>query len=262
VKYAFGADIYHLAVMYSQGGQDTGVLGKSYGANAGVVVNGLSVDAVYENEKGAVNLRSAFDDISNPLAPVPTAADPFPKPGLAAYISNDTSYNVMAKYTFAVGDPATKDKVTVFAGFSHIEKAHGNYDGGNSQGNYPLSVGINVNNSAIYNMEWLGARYVMGSGLNLVGAVYHVSQNNWTIGLGTNGDDGIGCSGAGLLCSGDFYEGSFVADYIINKHYDVYGGVNYSEVTKGLANGFVGTTVGTSGSENQITVMWGLRIKF
>jgi hypothetical protein len=54
---------------------------------------------------------------------------------------------------------------------------------------------------------------------------------------------------------------SFVADYIINKHYDVYGGVNWSEVTDGLANGFPGTTVGTSGSENQTTIMWGFRIR-
>jgi len=263
VKYAFGTGIYHLAGMYSQGGQDTGILGKAYAANAGVVVSALSVDAVYENEKGAVNLRSSFDDTQgNPLAPTPTPANPYPTPGLAAYISNDTSYNLMAKYTFDVGDPSNKDKLTVFAGLTHLQKAHGNYDGGNAEGNYPLNVGININHSAIYNMEWLGARYVMGSGLNLVAAFYHVTQNSWTIGLGTTGNEGIGCVDAGLLCAGAFYEASFVADYIINKHYDLYGGVNYSEVTDGLANGFVGTTVGTSGSENQVTVMWGLRIKF
>jgi predicted porin len=80
--------------------------------------------------------------------------------------------------------------------------------------------------------------------------------------LGPTGNDGIGCTDAGLLCSGSFKEASVVADYIINKHDDVYAGVNYSEVTKGLANGFVGTTVGTAGSENQTNFMWGLRIKF
>ena len=55
---------------------------------------------------------------------------------------------------------------------------------------------------------------------------------------------------------------SAVADYVFNKHYDLYAGVNWSEVTDGLANGFVGTTVGTSGSENQVTVMLGARVKF
>jgi hypothetical protein len=49
---------------------------------------------------------------------------------------------------------------------------------------------------------------------------------------------------------------------VFNKHYDLYGGVNYSNVTDGLASGFVGTTVGTSGSENQTTVMFGGRVKF
>ena len=54
-----------------------------------------------------------------------------------------------------------------------------------------------------------------------------------------------------------------VADYVINKHYDVYGGVNWSEVTDGLANGFPTTSAdGTTGSENQTTFMWGFRIKF
>jgi hypothetical protein len=251
IKYVFQTGPVHIAGMYSNGGQDTGLLGKSYAANVGATFNGFSIDAVYENEKGAVNLRSSFDDVATPL----------PTPGLAAYISNDTSYNLMGKYTFDVGDASQKDKITIYAGYSHIEKAHGDYTVGNSQNNYPLSVGININNSAIYNMEWLGAKYALGSGWNFTGALYHITQNSWTIGLGATGTDNIGCSGAGLLCSGDFKEASFVADYVINKHYDVYGGVNYSEVTDGLANGFVGTTVGTSGSETQITVMWGFRVK-
>jgi predicted porin len=250
-KYAFQSGPVHVSGMYSNGGQDTGVLGKSYGADIGVTFNGLSVDAVYENEKGAVNLRSSFDNGANPL----------PTPGLAAYIANDKSYNLMGKYVFELGDGSTKDKLTVYAGYSHIEKAHADYTVGSAQNNYPISVGININDSAVYNMEWLGARYAMASGWNFTGAFYHVTQNSWTIGLTPSGNQGLGCAAAGLLCSGDFKEMSLVADYIINKHYDVYAGVNWSEVTDGLANGFPGTTVGTSGSQNQATIMWGFRIK-
>jgi predicted porin len=253
VKYAYANGPVHIAGMYTNGGQDTGILGRAYAANIGATYLGLSVDAVYENERGAVNLRSSFDNGANPV----------PTPGLAAYISDDTSYNIMGKYVFEFGSTTAKDKLTVYAGYSHLQKAHGDYTaGGESEGNYPLSIGININNSAVYNMEWVGARYAMSTGWNFTAAAYHINQNNWTIGLGTNGDDGIGCSGAGLLCSGDFDEVSGVVDYVINKHYDVYGGVNWSEVTDGLANGFVGTTVGTSGSENQTTVMFGFRIKF
>jgi predicted porin len=249
-KYTFTSGPVHINAMYSNGGQDTGVLGKAYGAGIGASFHGLSVDAIYENAKGAVNLRSSFDNAATP--------NPVPTPGLAAYITNDKSYNLMAKYVFEFGN---KDKLTAYAGYSHIEKAHADYSVGSAQDNTPISVGINVNDSAKYDMEWVGARYAMSSGLNLVGAYYHVTQNNWTIGLGAAGNDDLGCAAAGLLCSGQFEELSFVADYIINKHYDVYGGVNWSEVTDGLANGFPGTTVGTSGSQNQTTFMWGFRIR-
>lgn len=259
IKYALQSGIVHVAALYSSGGLDTGILGKSFGADVGVAVGGLAVDAVYENEKGAVNLRSSFDNSTSS-----GGYYPLPTPGLAAYISNDTSYNLMGKYTLAVGDSAKKDKVTVYAGYSHMQKAHGDYTlGAASQGNDPITVGIDINNAAVYNMEWLGVRYAMSSGLNIIGAVYHVTQNSWTIGLGTTGTQSLGCAAAGLLCSGSFNEASLVGDYIINKHYDAYVGVNYSEVTDGLANGYVGTSAdGTVGSETQVTGMVGFRVKF
>jgi hypothetical protein len=254
VRYGWQNSMVHFAGMYSNGGQDTGIIGKAYGANIGVTFQGLSVDAVYQNEKQAVNLRSSFDDGS---------ANPLPTPGLAAYISDDTAYNLMGKYTFEFGTgPGAKDKLTLYAGYSHIQKAHGDYTYGAAEGAYPIDVGININNAAVYNMEWVGARYAFSTGLNLIGAYYHINQNSWTIGLGTTGTTGLGCSAAGLLCAGEFEEASFVADYVFNKHYDAYAGVNWSEVTDGLANGFPGTTLGTEGSENQITFMVGFRVKF
>jgi predicted porin len=250
-KYVFTSGPVHISGLYSNGGQDTGVLGKAYGANVGVTWSRLSVDAVYQNSKGAVNLRSSFNNATTP--------NPVPTPGLAAYISNNKSYNVMGKYVFEFG--GSKDKLTAYAGYTHIEKAHADYTVGSAQNNYPISVGININDTSVYDMEWVGARYAMSSGWNFTGAFYHVSQDNWTIGRGPAGHDNLGCAAAGLLCSGDFYEVSMVADYIINKHYDIYGGLNWSEVTDGLANGYPGTTVGTSGSQNQTTIMWGFRIK-
>ncbi len=254
IKYAYTNGPVRVSLMYSNGGQDTGILHSAFGAQLGATFGGLSVDAVYEDMNGAVNLRSSFD---NKAAPVPT-------PGLAAYISDDTSYNLMGKYVFEFGDSKVKDKLTLYAGYSHIQKAHSPYTTGSAEGNYPLDVGININNSAEYNMEWFGARYAMSSGWNFVGAFNHTTQNSWTIGLAPDGTQGVGCAAAGLLCAGDFYEASGVVDYVINKHYDVYGGVNYSEVTDGLASGFVGTpgANATTGSENEVTVMVGFRVKF
>jgi predicted porin len=36
---------------------------------------------------------------------------------------------------------------------------------------------------------------------------------------------------------------SFVADYVFNKHLDVYAGVEYSQMTNGLASGSVQTSI-------------------
>ena len=40
-------------------------------------------------------------------------------------------------------------------------------------------------------------------------------------------------------CSGDLNQGSLLADYQFNKHFDIYGGVSYSEAGGGLASGFL-----------------------
>jgi predicted porin len=253
VRYGYQYGPVHAAAMYSNGGQDTGILGKAYAGDIGFVWQGLAVEVVYEDVNGAVNLRSSFDD---------GTANPLPTPGLAAFISDNIAWNGMAKYTFEFDNGASKDKLTLYAGYSHMNIGHGDYTVGNSQGNYPIDVGININDPRIFSLEWAGVRYAFGSGLNLIAAYYHANQNSWTIGKGTEEVDNINCGDAGLLCSGDFYEGSLVADYIFNKHYDAYVGVNWSEVTDGLANGFPGTTVGTKGSQNQTTFMVGFRVKF
>ena len=202
IRYSLNSGPLRVVGLYSSGGQDTGVIGKAYGIDAGVTYQGLSVDATYQNVTGAVNLRSSFDDGLNPLAPQSTATNPTPTAGLAAYISDDTSYNLMAKYTFDVGDPSQKDKLTVFAGYSHIEKAHADYTNGTAQDGYLLNVGINIDNSAEYQMEWIGAKCAMGSGWNFTGAFYHASQNSWTIGLGHHRHAGHRLQRRGLVVLG------------------------------------------------------------
>jgi predicted porin len=257
-RYSYQNGPLHFAIMYSSGGEDTGLLDKAYAGELGINSAGLSLDLVYEKAKGAVNLRSAFDNGGvNPLTTSPGPG--LSPPGLAAYISDNTSWNVMGKYVDTLDE---SDKITFYGGYSHIEKSHYDYTSGTAQNDYAIDVGININSPAVYNMEWVGARWAVGPNWQLVAAYYHITQNSWTIGLGTEGTQGVGCSAAGLLCAGNFNEVSFVVDYVFNKHYDLYAGVNWSEVKDGLANGFPGTTVGTSGSEAQTTFMVGGRVKF
>ena len=252
-KYAYSYGPVHAAFMYTNGGNDTGVLGKGYGVDVGATLFGVSLEGVYQEEQGAVNLRSSFDNSANPT----------PSPGLAAYISNDISWNFMGKYAMDIpSGMSTPSKLTMFAGYSHIQKSHSSDPGGFTQGDYPVDVGININASAIYNMEWVGAKVALPTGWSFSGAFYHIIQNSWTIGLTPTGDQGIGCADAGLLCAGRFEEASFVTDYAFNKHYDAYAGVNWSEVWDGLASGFYGlSSNGTIGTQQQTTFMIGYRIR-
>jgi len=253
-KYAYEYGPAHINLLYTSGANDGGMFGHAFGANVGGTYAGLSLDAVYEKELGVVNLRSSFDD----------PAGSYPTPGLSAYVSDNTSWNLLGKYTFNLGGVGTAaDKLTIYGAFTHIEKSHFTYTFGEAQGSYQIDVPININVPAVYNMEWTGVKYALHSGWSFTAAYYHIIQNSWSIGKGTTGNDNIGCSAAGLLCAGEFEEVSFVTDYAFNKHYDIYTGVNWSEVTDGLANGFAGTTKnGTIGSENQTTFMIGFRLRF
>ncbi|MGB8871041.1 MAG: hypothetical protein WCC96_17600, partial [Rhodomicrobium sp.] len=55
-------------------------------------------------------------------------------------------------------------------------------------------------------------------------------------------------------CAGSYNDGSFVADYQFNKHFDVYAGVNYSTLDGGLSSGYL--------NDSQATVATGLRLRF
>ncbi len=59
---------------------------------------------------------------------------------------------------------------------------------------------------------------------------------------------------AGNNCAGDFNQVSFLADYVFNKHFDVYGGISYTMIGGGLASAFL--------NDNMITFATGVRLKF
>jgi hypothetical protein len=170
----------------------------------------------------------------------------------------------MGKYTIGLAD---KSKVAVYAGYSHIEKAHADYTGGAAQGDYPINVGININQAAKYDVLWLGGRWTSAKGLTVSAGLYHIHQQDWTIGIGPSGNDNLTCDdGVGLLCAGNFNEASLVIDKPVVKHVDIYAGANYSVVTNGLAWGFASDQGsagnGRTGSQNQVTLTTGVRVKF
>jgi len=155
--------------------------------------------------------------------------------------------------------------------------------------NTPFAPGT----SKIAETEWVGARYETGP-WTLATAYYHYSQDNYLLhgtffdaggakdpssnatcaqittsnqalkkGLVTTLANGAGATGytqsfigntEGKNCAGDLNQASFVVDYAFTKHFDVYGGVTWSETTGGLNSGFL--------QSDNVGVVSGLRLKF
>lgn len=272
-KYVYDFGIVHAGAMYSSGGSNTGFFGNSYGFDVGAVYQGFSIDAIYTKEHGAVNLQSSVND-------------PVGATTLAANISDNTAWSVMAKYTWTLGSgwaaPApfyTKaakaepqhDKFTLFAGYTNLSQSNPNEPVlfGGAAGGYTLtSTAVLPDNNAfttdkVLQFFWAGAKYELAWGLSFTGAYYHVNQNSYVA-------DGAACIAGGASktdCSGAYDEVSFLTDYALNKHLDVYAGAMWAQVTNGLASGYPGTPgakfgfAGTNTSVNTATFMTGFRIK-
>ncbi|MGP0090567.1 MAG: porin [Xanthobacteraceae bacterium] len=274
-KYVYELGPFNAGVMYSDGGTNTGMFGTGYGATVGATYAGFSVQGVYEKEHAAVNLQTAVNDVAGTNT-------------LAANISDNTSWSVMGKYTLGFGGhhadayptKASKlvgDQLTFFAGYSNISQANPStpVTFGNAAGGYELTsiaappggAGTIDNNAfttpKVLQFYWAGAKYELPSGLSFTAAYYHVNQNSYIA-------DGAACIAGGASkpdCAGTFDQVSFVADYALTKHLDLYSGITYGIVQNGLASQFPGTPgakfgfAGTGTSVDTISTMTGFRIR-
>ena len=81
---------------------------------------------------------------------------------------------------------------------------------------------------------FVGAKYAVNPQLDLAGAFYYLSQNDYNTSPCTG--QGINISSSKCAGSTDFY--SFLIDYRPVKRVDLYAGVEVSNVYGGLANGY------------------------
>jgi predicted porin len=269
LKYVYQYGPMHAAAMYTNGGQDTGIQNGAYALNIGGKYKGLSVDAVYTKEKGAVSAASL--SATNLSAGISRTA-------LGATISDNEMWSVQGKYTFELGGGGFKDdgpgaKLTVYAGYENVtfsNPSDGVPTNATTLGGYVLGV---VNNGAFVTdktqqLWWTGAKYELPSGWSFTGAYYHYDVGSFITNQ-LNGDGTVknvhaDCATTtaavtlgkkvGSNCAGTLDSVSFVADYQFNKHFDIYAGVQFGEVSGGQASGFL--------NDNMTTVMTGARLKF
>jgi predicted porin len=190
----------------------------------------------------------------------------------------------MGKYTFELGGrPAaaypTKaakaevpgDRLTIFAGYTNLTQANPStpVGFGGAAGGYQLTVSATLPDNNAFTTDrilqffWTGVKYEFAWGLALTGAYYHANQNSFVA-------DSAPCVAGGASksdCSGSFDQVSFLADYVLTKHVDLYAGITYGRATNGLASGFPGTPgakfgfAGTGTSVDTTSAMTGFRIR-
>jgi predicted porin len=233
LKYRVGfGDTVHLGLLYKFNNSNGSAGGTAVQANIGGQYAGLAVEAYYSKINDAVSLAS--------LSAAQVAA--LPKLGfsssnsLSATISDNTTYAILAAYKIA------PIPVKLYAGYEHIEFANPSTDvtaGTSGLGGYTLAF---VNNAAYaddkdLSVYWAGVRYTAIPSLDITAAYYGYRQNAY--GTGTQ----AGCTTlAHSTCSGTFEAYSLDAVYRLTKRFAFYGGIMYSSVSDGLANGYLFTT--------------------
>jgi len=222
-------DLVHLAAMYKFNGSN-GAANTAIQADIGGEYAGASVDAYYSKINSAITATSLT---AAQVAELP-ALGYSASNSLAATISDNTTYSLMALYNF--------DPLKFFAGYMHIkyaDPANPLSAGFNDIGDYVLAFVTNnaYNNSKTVQVYWTGARYTVIPNLDLTVAYYGYNQNAY----GTGKQAGCSTS-AHSVCSGSFEAFSFDADYRFNKHFDAYLGAMYSGVHDGVASGYIYTT--------------------
>jgi predicted porin len=219
------------AASYATGGTGEAFTGAEFSLGADYA--GLSVDAFYTKMKDAI---SAGTLNTAQLAGLP-ALNLSSQNSVAGTVSDNASYGLMASYA-VVPFP-----VTVYGGYQHITYMNPSIPlapGFDDIGGYVLGA---VNNTAyadgdkILQVYWTGARYAVTPQFTTAVAFYGEKQSAYA--TGANAGCSSTVSGA---CSGNFHAASVSLDYHFTKRFDTYGGAMWSNVSHGLANGYLNTT--------------------
>ncbi len=250
VKYQLTYNRFRVGALGQLGGYDQRNNAESaYQFGLGGDFGGLSIDAIYAYAKDAVTLSNYTSG-----APTPDT--------LKATLANVSAEVVAARYKWRA--------LTVFGGYEYARLSSpsdlfGATATANGQtltlnGGYPAVVQANTYvNPKVLQVAWLAGKYTILSNLDLDAGYYYIEQNNYTNTAtkyntgGSTTKAGIGCGpnlnpaipgstpqgSNAAACAGDENVLSAALDWRLLKRLDLYTGVMYSEVSGGLANGFI-----------------------
>jgi predicted porin len=242
IKYdAHFYDLVHVGAIYKTQGSSAqnyaaGGNGEAFSAfevALGASYAGASVDAFYTKIRDAISAGTLSVAQLTDLAGLNLSS----QNSIAGTISDNDSYGVMTSYAVA---PVP---VTAYGGFQHIIYMNPSIPlapGFDDIGGYVLGA---VNNTAYakgdkqLNVYWVGARYAVTP--QFTAAIAYYGEKQFAYASGKDAGCSSVVSGA---CSGNFNAVSVSLDYHFTKRFDTYAGAMWSNVSHGLANGYLNTT--------------------
>jgi predicted porin len=187
----------------------------------------LSVDAIYGHVKDAISAAPLAVGFSPTPALLANAGNGL----VAGTISDNTGLMLLGHYSLG--------PVKLYAGYENVRFTNPSdplAPGTGIIGGYSLGTANNIafTDNKILQVFWTGAEYAVRSDLDLIVAYYRETQNSFS---------GNSCTNASLAqCSGQLNAFSVLANYRFAKRWTAYAGAMYSEVSNGLASGFLATS--------------------
>jgi predicted porin len=263
LKYRLNVGQFRVATLWQFGGygQNNGSNG-AYQFQAGADIpnlgNGvLSVDAIYSYVRDAVSI--SLGPGSNDAAGIPIP--PFLPQRLTATISDNSSVMLLARYAIGplklyggyerIRFTAPSDPQTAFTDIAGDFVCIGcatfnNTDISNT------AFGVGGLGNKILQIMWTGARYAVTDNLDVMAGYYRYIQNSF---FGTAAGGPAPCSDSShSQCAGTFDAISAAIDWRFAQKWDLYVGLMFTQVSDGLANGYL--------QHNNIAPTAGLRFRF
>jgi predicted porin len=224
------------AKTYATGG--TGEAFSGFEVSVGAEYAGASIDGFYTKMRDAVSVGTLS---AAQVAALP-ALNLSSQNSVSGTISDNASFGVMASYALAPLLPVLP--VTVYGGFQHITYMNPSIalaPGFDDIGGYVLGA---VNNTAYakgdkqLNVYWVGARYAVTP--QFTAAIAYYGEKQFAYASGADAGCSSVVSGA---CNGNLNVVSVSFDYHLTKRFDTYAGAMWSNVSHGLANGYLNTSM-------------------
>jgi predicted porin len=225
VKYRLNIGQFRIGAMAMGGGQEwengaarafEGQVGGDFDIGGGT----LALDAIYARLYDAVSLSSlnALQNIAHPGT-------------LAASLTDNENVMLLAKYKYGPVQFYGGFERTVYMNPSNPQFATFETNGGYYVNGADITNGVGSPKDKVQDTFWTGAKYAVTSDLDFLTGYYHQNQYNY---------NPTPCSNSSSSkCSGSLDGVSAAVDWRFRPKFDIYGGLMFTEVNNGLANGYL-----------------------